>query len=140
MASLLSQEGPGSAGWPWGKSGRQRVGLGPGKWRGIARVSVGRPQTLSRCPGVPEGEAQPPPSQAALIPGIFLGMVLTFSPCICYSINLIPPAHTSTYNQATTATSPASRSGKCFFIFIPSPSSISSRQTSNHQPPSNVVS
>ncbi len=42
----VSQEGPGSAGWPWGTSGRQRVGLGPGKWRGIARVSVGRVRAI----------------------------------------------------------------------------------------------
>ena len=46
VASLLSQEGPGSAGWPWGTSGRQRVGLGPGKWRGITRVSVGRVRAI----------------------------------------------------------------------------------------------
>ncbi len=38
MASLLSQEGPGSAGWPWGKSGRQRVGNPQGGQPGITRV------------------------------------------------------------------------------------------------------
>lgn len=82
VVSLVPLEGPGPARWPWGSSGSQRVGLGPGSGGGspgsllaesersseTLRAPGGRPQSPRQTPGSPGG-VRPLLGQQAQHPG-----------------------------------------------------------------------